>query len=128
MRTVIEHLLTLQKLLHQAGPATPARQAEIAALRKLVPPPILVHFNRMVAHRRNGVALVRHGVCGECHIRVPVSTLVSLIKPEDAYLCEVCGCYLMLPVDELPAAVEAVRGRPAPRRVRRPAPAPALLP
>ncbi|MFZ5493707.1 MAG: hypothetical protein ACOZE5_00030 [Verrucomicrobiota bacterium] len=125
MRTAIEQLFALQKLLLPANPSAPPPRAEIAALRKLVPPPILGHFDRMVSQGRHGVALVRHGVCGECHIRVPVGTLVSLIKPRDAYLCEVCGCYLMLPLDELPTTAKAVKNRPAVRRVRPKAAVPA---
>lgn len=130
MRTAIEHLFTLQEMLRPSAPSAPLPpQAEVAALRKLVPPPILGHFDLMVSQRRNGVALVRHGVCGECHIRVPISTLVSLIKPQEAYLCEVCGCYLMLPLDELPTAIKAVKKSSTARRPRpkTAAPAPATV-
>ena len=118
MRIIVEHLLALQKLTITAMPPLPEQQAKIEELRKLVPPPILTHFDRLQAQRRKGATLVRHGVCGECHIRIPVGTLASLVAPNDVYLCDICGCYLLLPVDEIPANVQPPKPRPVVRRVR----------
>lgn len=130
MRTTIEHLLALQKLVLPSASSAPERQARIDELRKLVPPPVLTHFDRMVSHGRKGVALVRHGVCSECHIRVPVGTLASLVAPNDVYLCDICGCYLLLPLEEVPAATNPSKPRPVARRARSkntlPAPLPAV--
>jgi hypothetical protein len=72
----------------------------------------------MISIGRSGVALVRHGICGECHLRVPTGLLASLANPADVYLCESCGCYLMLPADELPALAGPAKPRPV--AVRKP--------
>ena len=118
MRTIIEHLLALQKLLLPPTPSTPEKEAKIAELRKLVPLPVLTHFDRMVVRGKNGVALVRHGVCCECHIRVPVGVLDSLVAPEDVYLCDICSCYLLLPPEEVANALNPAKGKPVARRTR----------
>ena len=74
----------------------------------------------MIALGRKGVAPVRHGVCSGCHIRVSIGTLASLVYPKDLYLCDSCGRYLLLPLDEIAAAAEAPAPLPAPvRKVRR---------
>ena len=109
MKPAIENLYTLQGLVRETRGIVPPGKAEIVqSLRTEVPAPILGHFDRMIARGINGVALVRHGVCTECHIRVPVSTLGALLKPKDLYLCENCGCYLLLPEEETQAAEEIV--------------------
>ena len=118
MRTIIEHLLALQKLLLPPTPSTPEKEAKIAELRKLVPLPVLTHFDRMVVRGKNGVALVRHGVCSECHIRVPVGVLDSLIAPEDVYLCDICSCYLLLLPEEIALMAQPAKGKPVARRTR----------
>ncbi len=101
MRTTVENLYALQQLQLQTVPATPAREAEIGKLREGIPLQILAHFDRLIAQGRKGVALVRNGVCRECHIRVPSGTAASLVQPKDLYLCENCGRYLLLPLEEI---------------------------
>ena len=128
MRTLIENLFTLQKLMLPSAPSTPERQTRIDELRKLVPPPVLTHFDRLVTRGRNSVALVRHGVCSECHIRVPVGTLASLITPHDVYLCDSCSCYLLLPSEEVPEALLPAKVKPVARRTRAKPTPPAIVP
>ena len=128
MRTLVENLLALQKLMLPASPSSPERQARIAELRKLVPAPVLTHFDRLVTRGRKGVALVRHGVCTECHIRVPVGTLASLITPHDVYLCDSCSCYLLLPSEEVPAVLLPAKVKPVARRTRTKKAPPATVP
>lgn len=118
MKTMIQNLLALQSLLLPPVPSTPERQAKITELKKSVPPPVLTHFERMVSRGKNGVALVRHGVCSECHIRVPVGTLASLVTPHDVYLCDSCSCYLLLPPDESIDDFIRARAKPAARSAR----------
>jgi predicted nucleic acid-binding Zn-ribbon protein len=118
MREIIENLLALQKLINQALASSPEQTAKIAELRKPVPLPILDHFDRMISRGRNGVALVRHGMCGECHLRIPVGTLASLVAPQDVYLCETCACYLILPLEERAGAIASLKPQPIARRVR----------
>lgn len=101
MKPITENLLVLQKIARQGNPAAPEQQATIKQLRAEVPEPILAHFDRALARGKSGVAYVRNGICCECHMRVPTSTVASLAKPQDIYLCETCGCYLVLSPDEL---------------------------
>lgn len=83
---------------------------------------MLSHFLRPLGRNRPSVAYVRHGVCGECHLRVASGIVAALAHPQDIYLCDNCGCYLLLAPDEFaafhpaePPAVEAS----APTRRRR---------
>lgn len=127
MKSIIESLWNAQGLLRKDGPALPEqREAAIAQLRGSLPAPVLAHYLRYVANGRNGIGLVRAGVCCECHIRVPLSTVASLRKPTDIHLCENCGCYLMLDPAEL--AVPALPPSPAPAKGRRRSKAPASAP
>jgi len=108
MNAILDPLYALQPVLLKSAAASEKKQARIEALRQHVPAPVLEHFLRMIAAGHRGVAPVRHGVCGECHIRVPSATLYGLARPTDIYLCESCGCYLVLPPDEQPAVPPVV--------------------
>jgi predicted nucleic acid-binding Zn-ribbon protein len=105
MKDVVEQMLRVQKSLRPGNAPVEEQQAAIRKLQGKVPPPILAHFLRLIQNGGNGVAVVRHGVCGECHIRVPSGTLAALSQPTDLHLCETCGCYLLLPTDESPPRV-----------------------
>jgi predicted nucleic acid-binding Zn-ribbon protein len=98
MRAILESLLALQDLELSTKKSKP--EAERARLRAKVPEPILAHFDRLVARGKKAVALVRQGVCAECHIRVPVGTLVTLAHNMDIQICGNCGRYLHLPEGE----------------------------
>jgi predicted nucleic acid-binding Zn-ribbon protein len=101
MKPIVEKLLELQTILL----TKPAEGTEAAAkaieLRCEVPSSLLGHFQRQIARGRHAVAVVRNGVCGECHMRLPTSTAASLVSASDLVLCETCSCYLMLASDEL---------------------------
>ena len=107
MKAMVENLFALQQLLLKSSRVTPEQEAKIRQLRKNVPLPVLGHFDRIIKQGRRGVALVRHGVCCECHVRVSAGTAASLVRPKDLYLCESCGRYLLLDPEEAPEAVEA---------------------
>jgi len=107
MKALVENLFSLQQLLLQKARVTPEQEAKIRQLRKKVPTPVLAHFDRIIAQGRRGVALVRHGVCCECHVRVSAGTTASLVRPKDLYLCESCGRYLLLAPEETPETAEA---------------------
>ncbi len=121
MNPIIRSLLALQELLKQHRPASADQKAAAELLRAQIPTPILAHFDRMVAGGRNGVSLVRNGVCCGCHMRVPIGTAASLANPNDIHLCENCGSYLALSPEELeaPAPVAAVEKPVAVRRSRK---------
>lgn len=121
MQTITDTLLSLQPLLARKDVDPARKQAAIDELRRSVPAPVLAHFLRLLACDRRGVAVVNHGVCSECHIRVPHATLNSLVDATDLHLCETCGCYLTLAPGEHPGKSAAPAPTPAPvaRRVRR---------
>src|SRR5258708_39567880 len=100
MRQVMENLLALQNHELATEPVSPGQKAEIARLREQVPAPILAHFERLVARGKNGVAIARHGACGECHLRLPTGTMAALAYTNEVHLCDNCGRYLYLPEDE----------------------------
>lgn len=100
IRSVMENLLALQTLEFQSGRRTKEREAEIEALRKTIPDPILGHFDRLLIRGKKGVAIVRHSTCTACHLKVPLGVLVTLGHGDDVQLCGNCGRYLYLPKDE----------------------------
>jgi predicted nucleic acid-binding Zn-ribbon protein len=123
MTTLMEKLLTAQKALLRLPNKSAEHESVLHDLTKNIPAPILAHYLRLITQGRNGVALVRHGVCCECHLRVASSLAAILAKSEDLHLCENCGCYLALAPDEQStvapaAAAPAPAARPA-RKARR---------
>ncbi len=108
MKAMVENLYALQQLLLKSTRATSEQEAKIRQLRKNVPLPVLGHFDRIIKQGRRGVALVRHGVCCECHVRVSAGTAASLVRPKDLYLCESCGRYLLIDPAEAPESAEVV--------------------
>jgi predicted nucleic acid-binding Zn-ribbon protein len=120
MKKMMENLLALQDLQLRRGRGVREREEEIEVLRRQIPEPILGHYDRLLARGKKGVALVNHGVCSECHMRVPIGTLVTLAHGQDVQLCGNCGRYLFLPAGELtpdPKAPAAVA--PLPKRSRK---------
>ena len=117
MMQVLESLLQLQALELGKDAGSPGARTE--ELRKKVPPQILQHFERLRARGKKGIAFVRHGVCGQCHMQVAVGLLAMLHREDNVYRCENCGAYLCLaeepaPVLEMPprAIKPGRRGRP----------------
>ena len=121
MNTFINDLLALQQVLKRGDGATAGEVTERRRLEKKIPAPLLAHFFRQLACDRRGVALVRNGVCSECHIRLPSVSFDNLKRSDDVQLCESCGCYLALPADEevKPAASVLAPMPVAQRRGRR---------
>jgi hypothetical protein len=96
----MENLLALQTIDFKT-PALAAGQSQPRdALRSKIPSQILGHYDRLMARGKKGVAIVRNGVCAECHIRVSIGTLGALTFGTDIQLCGNCGRYLYLPEDE----------------------------
>lgn len=90
MKDVIGILTKLQQLEWTSGDSP-----ESLELRQTIPAPILGHYDRLRARGKKGVAVVRNGVCGECHLRVPIGVLANLVHRSDIQLCN-CGRYLYL--------------------------------
>ena len=117
MNEIIKSLLQLQSLEFNGQPA-PAQAKQIAALRAKVPPPILAHYDRLVARGKKGVALVRNQVCTACHINVPRGVVLTLMHNTDIQLCESCGRYLYLA--EPVATPEPVAAKKVSKPARKP--------
>jgi len=122
MKHFIESLLKAQPLLRRGNWDDAEQQVILSRLRNEIPAQILAHYLRTLESDRNCVAFVSHGVCGECHLRIPAATVASLAETKAAHLCENCGCYLLLSPEEisvipqsanpLPVAANRRRGRP----------------
>jgi len=117
MNDIIKILLQLQSLEFN-GKATPDQAKQAAELRAKVPPPILAHYDRLVARGKKGVALIRNqSSCSACHISVPRGVVLTLMHNTDVQLCGNCGRYLYLPeVTEPTTLPEAV----APKKISKP--------
>ena len=106
MKTIMEALLAAQQIELQSTKTTPAQQSELARLRGLVPAPILGHYDRLIVRGKKGVALLRNGVCCECHMRLPIGEVASLTIANEVHLCSSCGRYLVLAPQEPATPVE----------------------
>lgn len=116
MNAVLQSLLQLQSIEFSSAKAS---EAEIAKLREVVPPPILGHYDRLVARGKKGVALIRNQTCTGCYMRQPIGKINILMRGEDIQLCDSCGRYLYLAPEEpaaaQPAATPAAKPAPKPR-------------
>ena len=122
MKSIMENLFALQKLQLQARTDERDRRTEIELLRKKIPETILGHFDRLRMRGKKGVAIVRNGVCGECHITVAIGILGALAFETDVQLCGNCGRYLYLPEDEpVYSPASSPKSKPAKRQKEKPA-------
>ena len=108
VETVIEGLLELVRLdvqLRKTGKETAERgrvEDAINSVRVKLPAPILGHFDRQKSRGKLGIAPVRGGVCGACHLKMPLGHVAELRhKQDDLALCDNCGTYIYLPPDEM---------------------------
>ena len=127
MRAIVENLYAQQQILLQPKAASKEQMACIQQLREKVPVQILGHFDRLIAQGRRGVALVRRGICGECHLRISSGTVASLVQPKDVYVCDNCGRYLLLAPDESVTPAESAAPVPPPARKTRKKPVAAAV-
>ncbi len=108
-KTVIERLREVIALeckvaaLNDNGVAIgKALSQEMTEARALIPTAILGHHDRMRDRGKKSVAPVRNGVCGACHLRLPISHAISLNPTHDLEVCDNCGVFLY--VEATPAA------------------------
>jgi hypothetical protein len=117
MKTSLLELLSAQTMLLQQRPESPLRRTTVLQLAKTVPAPVLAHYLRLIEQGRVGVALVRHGVCSGCHLRIPSGLVAALVKSDDLHLCETCGSYLLpAPEEQVEPAAHSLDSRTATRR------------
>jgi predicted nucleic acid-binding Zn-ribbon protein len=117
MNNVIKNLLKLQTI--EFDKKSDASADEIAKLRATVPPQIMGHYDRLVVRGKRGVAVIRNQVCTACHVQVPRSTVLTLMRVEYIQICGNCGRYLYLleetatPIATPPPAAKKARKRTA---------------
>ncbi|MGB7745881.1 MAG: C4-type zinc ribbon domain-containing protein [Verrucomicrobiia bacterium] len=96
MNESLQNLLKLQTLEFDVI-VEPEMEKLVNELRARIAPPILAHYDRLLAQGKKGLAAVRNQVCTGCHIRVPRAFVQALMHQDDIQICENCGCYLYLP-------------------------------
>lgn len=107
MSRLVAALFSVQNLLleRRSGPARAAFVLRHLADR--VPPKMLAHFLRFIAHGRPGVAVVRDGACSECGLSVAPHVQLVLAESETVRLCKRCECFLLLKPDRLRPTADA---------------------
>lgn len=114
MNEIIESFIRLQALESVTDPMS-VSDAEIRKIRKKIPSPYLIHYDRLRARGKQGVAFVRRGVCGHCHMQVAIGFLALVRKMEGTHCCQNCGAYLAV-VEEAPVPMPVRKTKPR-RRV-----------
>ena len=118
MNESLQNLLKLQTLEFDVI-VGPEMEQQVNELRARVAPPILAHYDRLLAQGKKGLAAVRNQVCTGCHLRVPRAFVLALLHEDDIQICENCGRYLFLPEQtepETPGARMAGMGSVKPGR------------
>ncbi len=114
MHVIMHALVDLQKVEFGPSPESPAAKAAAATLRASIPPQVLGHYDRLRARGKKGLAVVRdHKVCSECHMQVPIGTVITIMKGEDVQLCGNCGRYLYIDEPAAELAPASTDSRPA---------------
>jgi predicted nucleic acid-binding Zn-ribbon protein len=120
MHDLMHTLVELQSLEFGPDAQGSAAKTAVEKLRAKIPPQILGHYDRLRARGKKGLASVRDNkVCSECHMQIPIGTVITIMKGEDIQLCGNCGRYLYVedkpvepaPPAPAPAAPKAKRGR-----------------
>lgn len=112
MNATIQSLLKLQSI--EFGDEK-GNTKQIADLRAVIPEPILGHYDRLRARDKKGVAVVRNQVCSGCHMRLPIGVITTLMQDKDIQLCDSCGRYLYLEIQQAPAE-PVIEPKPAKKR------------
>ena len=74
-----------------------AKEAERKTLAAEIDPKWLARYERIFAKQRDAaIALVEHGTCGSCHMKLSPSQVVEARKPDTLTLCDFCGRMLYL--------------------------------
>jgi predicted nucleic acid-binding Zn-ribbon protein len=116
MSKLTDDLFALQTLLRLGAAATAEQREQLEALRSQIPAPMVSHVARQIAAGRRGIAYVRNGVCGECHLWLPHAMVYVLARTNEVLVCESCGTFVT-PASE--SRVTPPVALPKVRRVRR---------
>lgn len=102
----LKRLIELEKVLsgqtkHSASDAP--LQAEISSIRALLPTAILRHHDSRTLRGKKSLAPVTGGVCGACHLAIPIGRLADLRKiHNDLNVCDHCNVFIYLEEKSLP--------------------------
>lgn len=118
MKALLQNLVKLQSL--ETGVKDKSVETSVAQLRSQIPPPILGHYDRLVARGKKGLAAVHGQVCSGCHMQVPLGVVLTLQHGQDLQLCENCGRYLYLLPAEAGATAEPVPDPKPAKKGRKP--------
>jgi hypothetical protein len=99
MKTAVSSLYELQKIELLSPSDSTGTNAAVNRLRESISPDFLSVYDRYRLRGRKAVTVVRNGVCGECHLRIPLGTLVDLMHGDEVMRCGNCGRFLFLPED-----------------------------
>ena len=99
MTEILKSLVKLQDLELSKAQDEDSEKLK-AELRRKIPAPILVHYDRLMARGKKGITAVRHQTCSGCHMRLPIGVVSTLMHATDIQLCDSCGRYLYLPEGE----------------------------
>jgi len=106
MNTILGNLLKLQSI-EFGEKSTSEAQSQMKQLRAQIPSAMLVHYDRLAARGKQGIAVVRNQVCTGCHMRVPVGRFAALMQGKHLETCGSCGRYLYLPHPPTPEIAPA---------------------
>jgi uncharacterized protein len=75
-----------------------AKEEERKGLAGAIDPTWLSRYERLFAKQRDAaIALVEHGTCGSCHMKLSPSQVVEARKSDSLTLCDFCGRMLYHP-------------------------------
>jgi predicted nucleic acid-binding Zn-ribbon protein len=102
VETILEGLLELVRLdiqLRKTGKETAERrQVEdaINSVRAKVAEPILRHFDRQKSRGKLGIAPVRGGVCGACHLKMPLGLSQNCVTSRMISPCVITAAHISI--------------------------------
>jgi hypothetical protein len=102
VETILEGLLELVRLdlqLRKTGKETAKRRQvkdAINSVRAKVPEPILGHFDRQKSRGKLGIAPVRGGVCGACHLKMPLGHVANCVTSRMISPCVITAAHIFI--------------------------------
>jgi len=111
---IVETLLKAQTMKLENRRLTPEQEEQFEKLRAQIPATVLERFDRWVGRGKRAVAIVRNGVCCDCHLRLPSGTLAALAYTTEIHYCDNCTRILYLPEDEPLGLTKGGSSAPAP--------------
>ena len=119
---IVETLLEVQRIELGGQRLTLEQEEQSVKLRARVPAAVLERFDHWVGRGKKAVAIVRNGVCCECHLRLSSGTMAALAYTTEIHYCDNCTRILYLPEDEplgLTKEAETIPVKPAAKKSRK---------